>query len=355
MPLTPEIVLNIVQNDYPFSNIKSTRGILKSLLYLQQNKGESEKDYILDMGTLEHLCSVSARKGNSQSMNVMMEYIREIQFAGNSHYQPTEGIYESMAQAFVSSTKKEDHLVLALLAEMESNGMKPSYIFLKGIAQGMRTRSTVGRLDLARHILLNGHHSNGNGNEVGVRATTSALNTIISGYADLGLVDRAYQTYTNFPELECEPDDNTYAFLLESLVLNVTTAIPPGHGHKNQINEWMRFQEDIADEMVEEARTRGLSNNTYLIHSYVQVLCATGSLDKAVTFLHGIVLDADEKGGAHAIGEKSFSTVAFHFAKNGDFDRVDEVNDICISSGYRNGFSAHMKEQIERMRNKHSI
>ena len=355
--LTPEVVLNVVQNEYPFFNVQSARDILKCLLLLQQNKQESTADYILDMGTLEHLCCVSSRKGNSPAMKILLNYIQEVQNAGNPRYQPTEGIYESMAQAFVSSSRKEDHLVFALLAEMESNGLTPSYIFLRGLSQAMRTRSTVGRLDLAGHMLRRGHNPNGFNNdseEVGSRATTSALNTIISGYADLGLVDRAYQAYTTFDELGCEPDANTFAFLLESVVMQLTTALPPRPDSKG--NEWALSQEDIADAMVDEARNRGFHTNKFLIHSYVQVLCATGgSLKKAKNFIYERISEAEENEERPSIGVHTFSTLALNCAQSGDFDSVDEIRDMCISSGYTQGFSVHVTERIDRIRETQSI
>ena len=289
------------------------------------------------------------------AMQTLLNYIQEIQNAGNPHYIPTEGIYESMAQAFASSKRKEDHLVFAVLAEMESNGIRPSYIFLRGLSQAMRTRSSYGRLDAAFHTLRRGNADENEGfggDEVAPRPSTSALNTIISGYADLGIMDRAYHTYTNFEEFGCEPNEDTFVFLMESVKMQLTTAIPPRQDFDFEIDEWILSKEDIADALVEEATIRGYHYNSLFVNFYVEILCATRNLDKAKSFLHEMISDAELSGEIPPIAEKTFSLLALNFAQRDDFKSYDEVRELCVSSGHKNGVSACVHEQIDRIREK---
>jgi|EP00979_Chaetoceros_neogracilis_P006828 pentatricopeptide repeat protein len=349
---TPEIVMNIVQNEYPYENIYTTRAILKAISKSQSNKLISMPDYILDMGTLEHLTCVLSRKGNSREMMMLWDYIQSVQAADNHpSYHATEGLYESLARAFVSSTRKEDELLFGVLATMEDQGLKPSFIFLRGLSQAMRTRSTIGRLDKASHILLSSHNAQryrykDDGATV-VRATTSAINTIISGYADLGLFEKAYKMYNYFQDLDCEPDEHTFVFMLEAVAMNLSTAIPRGHNFHG--HEWVSAQEEAADILVEEARYRGYQTNKFLVDSYVKVLCTTKNLEKAKNFIVDTVLDAEQNGVRPNIVLKTFSNLAIDFALSGDLEGAHEVSQLCIVSGY-NDLPAHVSERIERIK-----
>lgn len=345
---SPEVALNIVQNEYPYESIYKARAILKGISKLQRNKPAYMPDYILDMGTLEHFTCVLSRKGNSREMMMLWDYIQDVQLAGNPSYHATEGLYESLARAFVSSSRKEDEYLFGVLATMEDQGLKPSFIFIRGLSQAMRTRSTVGRLDKASHILISSHNAQRyNNTATVVRATTSALNTIISGYADLGLFEKAYTMYGYFEKLNCEPDEHTFVFMLEAVAMNLSTAIPRRqdfHGH-----EWVSTQEEAADLLIEEAGYRGYLTNKFLVDSYVKILCTTNNMEKAKTFIADSVHAAEQNGMRPNIALKTFSTLAIDFALSGDQEGAEEIHQLCTRSGY-DSLPSHVTERIERIR-----
>ena len=64
------------------------------------------------------------------------------------------------------------------------------------------------------------------GNVGGTKMTTSSLNCILSAYASNGLVDKAFAIYDNFTELEIPPNEDTYAYLMESLSADAMALIP---------------------------------------------------------------------------------------------------------------------------------
>ena len=352
--LSPHIVMNIIQNEHPYNNVHTVRDLLKVVLRLQKNKEESMADYIIDMGTLEHLSFVAARKGHSQPLMIMWDYIQEVRNAGNPSYQPTQALYENVAQAFASSSRKEDQLLFGALATMEEQGYRPSYIFLRGVSQAMRTRSTVGRLEHASFMLQKSHNAPRyeDSDEIRIRVTSSALNVLISGYADLGLVDKAYRTFDLFDECDCKPDEHTFAFMVEAVAMNLTTAVPPRGNH---VNEWVASQEEAADILVGEARQRGFHANRPLAHSYVEILCATKSLEKAKHFLIDMVLDADENGERAAIDLKTFSLLAMNYGLSADLEGADEIVQLCCTAGYAEGLPRHVTDRIERIRATHSV
>lgn len=344
------VFLKIVQNEYPYENVLISRPLLRALVRLQKQKSASMPDYILDLGTVEHLSCVLSRKGNSRELIQLWEYVQEIQNAGNPHYRPTIGLYENLARAFVSSKMREDELVFGVLATMEDQGLQPSYIFIKGLSQAMRTRSTVSRLDKAGHILRNAHDSYTNNSDhenLGIRASTSALNTIISGYADLGLFDKAYSLYTSFADLNCEPDENTFIFMLDALYMNLSTALPPGYylGH----DEWVKSQVEAADLIVQEASYRGFQPGL-LLEKYVSILCVIGNVEKARNILVDMVLDAERDGQKIPdITLNTFSCVSLNYALIGDTERADEIRNLCLISGYE-GLPPHIEERICKLR-----
>ena len=79
--------------------------------------------------------------------------------------------------------------------------------------------------------------------------TISTLNVIISGFPDQGLVENAYKTYKMFAEHGCEPDENTFAFLMEAVLCDVNTAVPPRYDHQG--NDWINSRVELADALID--------------------------------------------------------------------------------------------------------
>jgi pentatricopeptide repeat domain (PPR motif) len=236
---------------------------------------------------------------------------------------------------------------------MEDQGLQPSYIFLKGLSQAMRTRSTVSRLDKAGHILRNAHDAYRNSTDyesLGIRASTAALNTIISGYADLGLFEKAYSLYTSFADLNCDPDENTFIFMLDALYMNLSTALPSGYTYGNQNRDWVNSQEETADILVQEASYRGFQTGL-MLEKYASILCVVGNVDKARNIIVDMVLDAEQNGQIPDITLDTFSCVSLAYASSGDTERADEIKNLCLVSGFEN-LPPYVEQRICRLRSK---
>lgn len=346
--------MNIVQFSFPYNDITNTRYIVRSLNKLQNNKDSDMPDYIIDVGNLESIAYPLSRKGMSRELMDLWSYIQTIQASGYPHYQATEGFLESLARSFVASRRQEDELLFGVLATMEEQGLKPSYIFIKGLAQSLRTKSTIARLDKGRHILFNSLHENSNpdGSPSLVSPCSTSLNTLLAGYADLGLSEKSFQLLDSFEQLGCEPDANTYAFLVQAICRNLTTSLPVAYV-SNDMNRFLSEQEELADYVINETIRKGFHNHKHLIDAYVKVLCATNNLEKAREFLSMQIAEADELGDIPSTSLDTLSTLALEHALRGNFDGLEEVSQICISSGY-SGLPSSIHSRIHRIKERYS-
>mmetsp|Transcript_11057 Transcript_11057/g.16739 ORF Transcript_11057/g.16739 Transcript_11057/m.16739 type:complete len:702 (+) Transcript_11057:125-2230(+) len=360
-----DVAMKIVQNGYPYKRVETTRDLLKTILRLHKANDEFQPDYKIDLGTLQHLTAIPARKGSSQIMTLLWQLIDRVASSDNPSYSPSQGLLENFTVSFASSNKKEDELVFKMLADFEDQGYEASRVFLKSISQSMRTRATIGRLNNALHILQNnvsdgsqGHFpyaDYGESDESPLRPTAAAMNCVMSAFADLGLVDRTCFVFQKFEEFQLEPDENTFLFMMEALAMNLTTAIPPTRRGSSSVqtngeDDWITFQVETADVLFEEAIQRGMHANKNMCYSYVQVLLATGRCEKAKTLLEDTVLNAEKIGEKAEIDIRPFSLVAIDFAKQGDFDQVEYVLNLAQVAGFKKGFQSHVSSRIDRLK-----
>jgi pentatricopeptide repeat protein len=328
----PHIVLNILHNDFPYNHLFSTRDLVSSVITLQNRKMETELDYEIDMGTLEHLCGILARKGSSSDVVSIMEYVDSIRQSGNAEYKPTEGLYESLAQSFASSSKKEDHLLFGVLAIMEADGFKPSFSLIRDLAQAVRSRSTVHRLDNCLHILSSRHD--------GVPPTTSALNCVMSGYADLGFVEKTYQVFEMFGDLNCDPDINTFILMLEAVYMNLSTALPRSRRDiqiDEEAQEWIDSQINVADTIMEAAREKGfdLDDSAHqLVDVYIRILLSTGGVDKASVYVEDLIADAGTRNELPPISHNTFKVIVQEYKRYDDYANIDFLQKLYQDAGY---------------------
>eukprot|EP01083_Nonionella_stella_P001775 5085_1 len=181
------------------------------------------------------------------------------------------------------------------------------------------------------------------------------MNCVMSAFADLGLVDRTCFVLQKFEELQLEPDENTFIFMMEALAMNLTTAIPPTRRGSSSLQtngeeNWITFQVEAADVLFEEAAERGMHANKNMCYFYVNVLLATGRCEKAKTFLEDTVLNAEKNGEKAEIDVRPFSLVAVDFAKQGDFDQVEHVLNLAQAAGFKKGFPSHVSSRIDRLK-----
>jgi len=401
----PEIVLNIIQNEYPYSNANNVYSLLQSLIHLQRHKKPTQLDYIVDLGTLQHLTVSPAKRGNTRAVSLLWKYMDLIRTSleteeyvtssstsssssidssssciTSTYYKPTEAIYENAAEAFSSSTKQgEDEMVFRIFAEMERDGMKPSRAFLNRVSESMRTRSSVKRLNKAMYILRSSYNdgwsssshtyptaSGGDGGgdtsaaAAALKPTTSSLNCVLAGYADLGYLDKAFRTFDEYRQLGCEPDEQTFGILMDACAMNVITAIPPNvqnpsenvdgndNANGNRMDDftcsWIESQVEIADAILETAKEMGFVCDHHFVHTYVKILCTVDELDKAMRYVEE-TLDEGRK-----VSQETFGLIAIGYARKGDMETVNYVINMTKKAGYKNGLLRLFMERIERLK-----
>ncbi len=360
------MALNIIQNEYPFGNFKNNRSILESIIKLQQSKSPTQSDYLIDSKTLEYITCSSSKRGHSSIVTLIWEYMNSVRASLMEHdnssplcslySKPTEGLYENAVMTFAASTNK-DHLVLSILDEMEKEGYKPTRLFLSRLSA--RLRSSVRRLDHAMYMMRSNFNRSLNNYSDSMEyehqhffnPTTSSLNAIMCAYADLGFSAKAMDLYNEFEDLQCVPDENTYIFLMDSVLMNVTTAIPSnfvggqqGRPDDEDLISWLESQVDAANAIVDVAIQMGFGLNEHLLHSYLKLLCAIGELDKAMYLLEER-LDSKQK-----ISLESFECVALSLAKIGKMDVVENIAIMSREAGYENGISKFVLDRIDRLK-----
>ncbi len=417
--------------------------MLRKLQWVNANQNPHAPDYVLDMGTLEHMTSIPCRKGFTQVAMLLTQYMEMLTATPTStspnalpenstrNYTPSIGLYENFAKSFASNRSKRMEILFQILADMEDleGGKAMGYTFCRQVGESLRTRSTVMRLSKAVHILQNGHaaqqqisqfthHSHSNYNEdeddmysqrgytygyqhnyaydhhnnnnasvedVPVRPTTTALNCILSAYADLGLTEEACEVFTKFAAMDLTPNEDSFAFLMKAIAMNLMTALPAqnvmggivygqedgsddgsGHGH-----EWVSRQVQAAEVLLQEGLGRDVSNKNFN-HWYVQVLSAAGLVDKAVKYVTDVVHKSDSESGNDNDNEnenynendsgddealnvpplklKSLALIALELAKVGDFEGVEGMIDLANAVGYEKGLPPHVHERIERLK-----
>jgi hypothetical protein len=153
----PSLVLNVLENFFPFSNSLAVEKTLKALLTLQRQvavdiktakaaviQGSARgnngtillentiaKQYFVDVHVLEMIGAAAASHGYSEICLLIWEMIDVLE------YQPTEGIYENTVVAFAmnSFTYRE---AFTVLHEMESRGFVPSRALIRSFSVHVR-------------------------------------------------------------------------------------------------------------------------------------------------------------------------------------------------------------------------
>jgi len=237
------------------------------------------QEYRIDRGTLECISAEASRRSASTIVHLVWEYLELVgataalaqhrtddeSFTFHHYYrmfEPTEGMYEDAVLAFGRSVEKEDHLAFGVLTEMEERGYTPSGHLVRSLSVGLG--SSLGRAQNAVYILMNSFQNDKRRREVkekrtsrskgdeeknmlfddsddaikehneieeddggtGVQATTAAINAIILAFARLGKIERAFKMFDQFQRLKCDVDSHTFEYLMEGIMLDVSSATP---------------------------------------------------------------------------------------------------------------------------------
>jgi hypothetical protein len=141
----PVIVLNVLDNLFPFTGTNVVATTLGAILRLQQQVVESARDnrqridrdniqrnqYFVDIRTLEMIGAAAASQGNSD-VNLLVWDMLDV-----LGYEPSEAIYENTVTAFAMNTFTYRE-AFTVLAEMEARGFKPSRALLRSFSLHVR-------------------------------------------------------------------------------------------------------------------------------------------------------------------------------------------------------------------------
>ncbi len=348
----PDDVLNILQNEYPYHNKFHVKALMQSIIHLQGNKLPNEPDYLITPNSLQYITCATSKKGHVDTITLIWEYLNLLNT--NSHeknnpnsiyLQPTEGLYENAASTYAES-KRQDQLVFSILAEMEEAGLKPSRNFLIRLSKALRTHSTIRRVDAGIHMIRNKINSSYNSDEdISIKPTTSALNTLLATLADFGFTSRAMELYNEFEDFGCTPDENTYLFLMKSIEMDVSTCLPPTVG-QSEIEKtageeiWVESQVMTADAILDAAVQMGHGDDEHLVEAYLKILHSAKEVEKAVGFL-GEKLRKKKQISNHSLG-----LIALANAEQGNKDIVEEIVQLIKQDGKTSHLPKHVMELI---------
>jgi pentatricopeptide repeat protein len=330
--------------------------LLRTIIQLEKANlsKKSGFNYQVDLGTLEHLSATAAKKGRSDVILLVWEYMEVMRLSEENSNCITlsQSMHESAAQAFACSSKKEDHMIFNLFAEMDEQGYETNRALLKSISRSMRTRVTVRRIDNMKWILKN-HGKNDNYYNTS-KPTSAALNCILACYGQLGEVQKALETFDEFDHLGCQTTPETFEFIMEGIRENTTTAVPPflhgigtnyvGNENEDNFEEWRLSQLETAEVVLLTCLEQGHQVNMYMLNNYIQILCTAGELQKAKEFLSELI--ESEKEHVQEFSPQCFSILALSYAQRGFRDETQEVINMCTEVGLSDHFPKHVMERI---------
>ena len=150
----PVIVLQALDNFFPFTDKEPVTRMLKAVLQLQQEVVESaakqgvavdpKAQYMVDIGVLEMIGAAAASQGSSE-INLLVWDMLDV-----LGYEPTVGIYENTVMTFAMNTFTYKE-AFTVLAEMEASGYVPSRALIRSCSAHIRLVVTafVGMPNLA--------------------------------------------------------------------------------------------------------------------------------------------------------------------------------------------------------------
>ena len=205
------------------------------------------------------------------------------------------------------------------------------------------------------------------GNVDGTKMTTSSLNCVLSAYASNGLVDKAFAIYDHFTELEIPPNEDTYAYLMESLSVDAMTLIP--QNATNITGEWDTEESSIPDSPIngddyEEWKTsrlvaadvilltmedHGFPRNSLIVHQYVRLLCAFGQMEKAKEYIDQII-EGNERGTEGTIiSLETFVVLANAFGLNKNMKSAFQTAFLSKRVGYKYGIPRYAMNRLRQL------
>jgi len=352
---SPRVVLHVIHNEFPFDNVRLLEKIFQGLIRLQQTKESWQLDYRLDIGTLQHISIMAARRGSSNLIFLIWDYMELFDYGPVS-----EAMYEDTIVALVES-RWQDSLFLQVLYEMEKKrGFVPQRPLIRSISRSIRP--IIGRIqNILRFIQKRAIHKKDPWKKEypvvqdveeemtpGEGVTTAMLNCVLSAYAEWGLVDKVLDVFDEFNKLECYPNDDTFAFLMEAVAINITTAIETKTNAENKDDTWTPWissQLDSVEVIIHTMYQMKCSWTHPMVYNYIRILCAIGESNKALIFLEDI--NTQETSTCTNISLDTFTLLATSFALHDNRHGVNMTKELSQRHGH--SFPSYTSERIERL------
>jgi len=269
----PPNAIHALENLFPFTDLRTTIIALAAVVDLQSST-ESSEIYRVDIGTLEQISAAGARKSSLHLNFLVWDALEQL------GYEPTEGIYENTIQTFCMSYR-QDHNLFAVLAEMECKGFEPSRALIRSISRSLRF--SVGRTDNAYYILFETYGDSS-------KMSLASLNTILSACSELGDVDRTFAMFDEFVANGFKPTLDSFSFLFEALAVDMD----PNRQLDDSCLKDVESRLDAAGSVVSVMEQHGLALCEHALHEYVQLLCNTGDVESALSYVSE-ALDSNQR------------------------------------------------------------
>lgn len=327
-PRSPGVLVSMLESHSfnNFQDIGPITSLLEGIITLVKNPVEEEREnaFYLDEGLLEELISVGAQQKVSSFVLLVWDLVELL------GYSPTESMYENAVIAFCRFDK-QDHHAFAAMSEMEEKGFKPSRDFIRNVSNILKM--SVRRLDHTYYMLTQKTPEETN-------LSTSILNCLLSACAQEGLLDRSFAVFDQFEKFNLEPDEDTFAFLMESLTNEINQMrsillIDPKSQKVVCRNPTKHYDEDMQmylesiDEIQGMLAERNLPQNRFFLHHYIGGFVGLGKVQQAITILEKAI-DNNE-----VVLMKTFEHFALQCAYHGDEEMTSHVLSLIIKSGYK--------------------
>lgn len=309
----PENVINVLQSYHPFTDIEAVHEVLKTVQKLHPNDDATPSpgnDYRVDLGTLESISMLSARK--NIDLNLLVWDLVEL-FGDR----PTESMFEDVVMSFAAT--KQDVNLYSALVDMEKNWFVPSRALLKYVA--IKVGYHDKRLHHSKKLLTwyeNEH-----------LRSTHTMNSLIMAYGMKRDLNSAFFVFEEMTRYQLQPDMNTFTFLMDALYIDTKDRFDfRGKKKENQANT-----DDVdnvvgaAQVILESMEEFSVPRSKSFTHEHVRVLCAVGKLDDAYA-----VLEEAVSTGTSVTGATMF-LLANRFSELGEYERAHEVADLSEAAG----------------------
>ena len=272
----------------------------------------------IDMSTLEMISAGAARNGNSELMMLVWDVMDFCK------YVPTEAIYENTILSFGAEGNRGLHQALSVMAVMKEDGFVPSRPLIRSLCLLLRSDKRL--VNKALRIILN-EDSGVVMSEVDdindidrPLLSLESLNLVLSCLAERGDTTDALELLHMFQEYDIQPSHDSYSFVMESLGKEIhrLQLADPTNEHNSQC---IRENLELAGSLLTEMEDHGLTPSAPVVRNYLELLCLANEVTTATAIIDDLL------GGEFKdrVSNKSIYRVAIANVDLGNLDKASEL------------------------------